>query len=80
MEIIIILSLSLFNLAWLAFMIISPSKWDAIVEKENGFWVKKGLLKNSTAEKFIEFESGKWLKLLLMFPIAVSLLLLLFLK
>ncbi len=76
----ICLMISLFNLAWLAFIIGAPTKWGDLVEKENGYWVKKGIFKTSTANKMIKFEKGKGLKFLIMFPIAIYLLASLYIK
>lgn len=62
MTVLIILSLLL--AVWLTFMLICPNRWSAMVDKENNFWVQKGVLKPATAERFANFEKGIWLKIL----------------
>lgn len=58
------LILSLVGALWLAFMVFFPEKWTSFVEKENGFWVKKGLMKAERAEKITRFEGGKGFKII----------------
>jgi hypothetical protein len=58
------LILSFIWAALLLFMIFFPKRWASIVEKENSFWVKKGIIKAKTAEKIAIFEKGKGLKIL----------------
>jgi hypothetical protein len=51
--------------AWLWFIMAQPQKWAAIVDRENDFWVKRGLQSAQTAEKFKRWEKGRVLKVLL---------------
>ena len=67
------LILSLLFIFWLAFMLIFPEKWGSIVDTENAFWVKKGILKEATVERFVRFEKGKGLKIIVTILIAFSL-------
>lgn len=62
------ISLILFILmtAFLIFLILFPKKWAFIVEKENRYWVAKGVFKDTTAEKFIRFEKSPLFKILVM--------------
>ena len=66
---IIILILSLI---FLAFIIIFPSIWASIVDKENNFWVKKGIFKESTAKRMAKYEKGNILKVIVVFGIAAA--------
>lgn len=59
---------------WLTFVIFFPTQWAYIVEKENNFWVTKGLYKAKTAEKIARFEKGKGLKILIATGIVLFLL------
>lgn len=70
----ILMSILILSLIFLAFIVIYPSKWAEIVDKENSFWVKKGLLKESTAKRMSNFEKGKYLKIITLFAILISLL------
>ena len=53
------------GVVWLMFMTLFPKQWGVIVEKENAFAVKKGLISESTAKKFIRIEKGIGLKIIL---------------
>ena len=68
------LVMAIFFLIWLIFMLAYPARWEAIVDKENGYWVSKGFIKESTAEKIKGFEKGLFLKILCAFVVVVSLL------
>ena len=61
------------GILWLGFMLVYPTKWDNFVEKENGYWVKKGWISESTGQKIAGFEKGIVLKILLIIATAVSL-------
>ena len=50
--------------AFLIFIILFPERWASIVEKENMYWVEKGMLKAATAEKFVRFERSPMFKIL----------------
>ena len=64
---------SLLWLAWLIFILLWPIQWASIVDKENGYWVKKGLLKVTTAEKVSRFEKGIGFKILIVIGLALFL-------
>jgi hypothetical protein len=53
------------SLAWLAFVIIRPSAWSSLVDRENDFWVRRGWVSSAFAEKIKSLEKGIILKLLL---------------
>ena len=48
----------------LAMMIRHRLKWGRIVDRENEFWVRKGVLSRSTGERIKRFEKGLGLKIL----------------
>ena len=68
------LSLLTLSSVLLVFIVIYPSKWASIVDKENSFWVKKGIFKESTAKRMAAFEKGKFLKIIIIFGIVMDLL------
>lgn len=67
------LFLALLWMAWMIFILVCPNQWSIIVDKENDFWVKKGIVKASTAEKIARFEKGMGFKILLVFGLALFL-------
>jgi len=52
------------SLLWLCFMLWQPARWAAFVDWEYDFWVRRGLLSPSRAEKFKRLEKGLVLKCL----------------
>jgi hypothetical protein len=44
---------------WLWFMIKQPEKWGKLVDLENDFWVRKGLVSAAFAERCKRREKGK---------------------
>jgi len=48
---------------WL--MVRKPSQWARWAERENGYWLKKGLISTSLAERMKRWETGRALRLLL---------------
>jgi hypothetical protein len=52
------------SIVWLWFMIAKPERWSQIVDKENDFWVRKGIVPASFSEWFRRFEKGLRLKIL----------------
>jgi len=50
----------------LLLILLFPKKWASIVDRENAFWVAKGLLSERTARRFTALEKGKGLRLLLL--------------
>lgn len=51
--------------AWLLLVVLFPKKWAKLVDRENTFWVEKGVLGEKTAQKFMSLEKGIALKALL---------------
>ena len=43
---------------WLWFMLKRPEKWSALVDLENDFWVRKGLVSAAFAERCKRREKG----------------------
>ena len=68
------LTILILSSIFLAFIIIFPSKWASFVDKENSFWVKKGIFKESTAKRMSKFEKGKVLKIIIILGIMAALL------
>lgn len=48
------------------FMMFKADSWASVTEKENGFWVEKGIISNKLAEHFKRMEQG------LAFKVAIS--------
>jgi hypothetical protein len=56
--------LTLGSLLWLVFILWQPARWNAFVDWEYDFWVRRGLLSPPLAEKCRRLEKGpvlKWL-------------------
>lgn len=49
---------------WLWFMVRRPERWISIVERENAFWVSRGIVSASVAERLKNFERGRGQKIL----------------
>ena len=47
------------------FMIARPEQWGRLVDRENDFWVSKGIVSPSLSGWFRQFEKGLGLKILL---------------
>lgn len=60
----LILAIAALGWLWMGFTLRYPAKWAAIVDKENAFWVSRGLLSTALAERFKRIEKGRTLKLL----------------
>ncbi len=56
--------LTLFALVVLWLMVARPATWGRFVDKENDFWVNKGLISASASAWFRRFEKGAGQKLL----------------
>ena len=56
--------LTVFELIWLWFIIKRPEKWAAWVDKENDFWVRKGIFSVPFAKWMKRIEKGMPQKLL----------------
>lgn len=58
----IIATTSLLLLAWLWFIIAKPQCWSHFVDRENSFWLKRGIYTPKFAERCSRFSNGVWLK------------------
>jgi hypothetical protein len=56
--------ITLFSLGLLWFMVTRPARWSQFVDRENDFWVGKGLVSAQSAERFRRFEKGPGQKIL----------------
>ena len=52
------------SIIWLWFMIFKPEQWSRLVDKENDFWVGKGIVSPSLSGWFRRFEKGLGQKIL----------------
>lgn len=68
------LSFALILVIWLSLVVLFPIPWEFLVDKENRFWVDKGILKAETADKLARFEKGSGFKILLFIGLAGSVL------
>lgn len=66
------LSFALILVIWLSIVVLFPIQWEFLVDKENSFWVNKGILKAETADKLARFEKGSGFKILLLIGLAGS--------
>jgi hypothetical protein len=57
---------------WFALVVLFPIPWALIVEKENSYWVNKGVITTATADKIVRFEKGKGFKIVLGFALIGS--------
>jgi hypothetical protein len=61
---IILIALGIFSWLWLWFMIARPKQWSSFVDKENDFWLKRGIVSASFSERSRRFEKGLGQKIL----------------
>jgi hypothetical protein len=47
------------------YVYVFPEKWEGIVRKENQIWLKKDFLSEKTVKWFVQFETGRTFKGLL---------------
>jgi hypothetical protein len=66
--VVLVAALTLFGYAWLWFMIKRPQKWAAWVDKENDFWVRRGFVSASYAERQKRRENSMAMKLMVGAP------------
>ena len=66
------LSFALILVIWLSIVLLFPIQWEFLVDKENSFWVNKGILRAETADKLARFEKGSGFKILLFLGLAGS--------
>jgi hypothetical protein len=52
---------------WLWFVVRRPERWNALVDKENAFWVSRRWVSASLSERIKRLEKGRCLKILLGF-------------
>ena len=52
------------SLGWLCFIVSRPDQWKEMVDRENDFWVGKGMGSAAVAERFRRFEKGPGQKIL----------------
>jgi hypothetical protein len=52
-------------ICWFWFILAKPNLWSRLVDKENDFWVKRGIISASFSDKFRRFEKGLGLKILI---------------
>ena len=64
-SLIILIALTAGCWLWLWFMVQRPERWSSIVEKENAFWVSRGIVSASLAERIKRFERGRGQKILI---------------
>ena len=60
----VLLFITAFSYFWIWFMIRRPERWAALVDKENAFWVRTGVISEAFAGKCTRLEKGpmkKWL-------------------
>ena len=60
----VLAALAFLSGAWLWFLVRRPGQWTAFVEKENAFWVRKGILSRAFVEKWKWIDTAVWVKLL----------------
>ena len=58
------LVLTVLSCLWLGFIIFFPKQWAALVDKENAYWVGKGLISASRAEQVKRLEKGMAVKVM----------------
>ena len=46
---------------WLVVLIRFPRKWAALVDRENDFWIRRGVVKESTSGWVRRLEKGRFL-------------------
>ena len=56
--------LALFLFFWFWFVVAKPAQWARIVEKENNFWVRIGVISEKFAGRCKRFEQGPGQKVL----------------
>jgi len=49
---------------WLWFMVKRPDRWGMLVERENSFWVRIGIVSASLSEKIKGLEKGRGMQVL----------------
>ena len=63
-DIIILITLTIFCWLWLWYMIAKPEQWSRFVDKENDFWLKRGIVSASFSARSRRFEKGLGQKIL----------------
>jgi hypothetical protein len=57
-------AVAIFSVILLWYIVTHPARWAELVDKENDFWVGKGMVPRATAEWFRRFEKGPAQKIL----------------
>ena len=57
-------ALTAFSWFWLWLLVKKPGRWGAMVDKENAFWVARGLISRARAEKLQRLEKSRIQKIL----------------
>ncbi len=57
---------------WLGFIVFCPKRWAALVDKENDYWVGKGLISPSRAEQVKRLEKGMLVKVMAVFLVVLA--------
>ena len=64
---------------WLLFILFFPARWAAIVDGENAFWTKKGVIGNPRSETFKRLEKGLVFKVILVAALLLAVVMLIIL-
>lgn len=68
----ICLILTVLSCLWLCFITFYPKRWAALVDKENDFWVAKGVISTSRAEQIKKLEKGMLIKIMAAFLVVLT--------
>ena len=77
---IVLIALTVFGWLWLWFMMAKPEPWSRFVNRENDFWVSRGIISASLSERIRRFEKGRGQKILVGSGAAFGTVLLLFIR
>ncbi len=66
------LTLTVLSCLWLGFLVFFPKRWAALVDKENNYWVEKGMISASRAEQVKRLEKGFAVKMMVVFLILLT--------
>ena len=45
--------------AWLALIVFFPRKWAALVDKEYNFWMRRGIMEESSGDRLRNFDKSR---------------------
>lgn len=63
-SLILLLIFSLGSWIFLWYMMVRPQQWNTFVDKENDFWISKGMLSPTIGSNIKQFEKGLGMKVL----------------